>query len=184
LDVGKEGIFFLQADSANAWCRQIEDALPIEKSSLRFEDARKVVAAVVKVHADPVAALSADKARDRQFAAVALVARYRTGRPTPDAKTHVDEPIPAAESRLILGVLAGMKWNDPALDADGIISLPSAFRQLQLSEKDGWQQPQPKADENPDDVMGKAVAEWFKNHAAEYRIQRRIVRETEARQKR
>jgi hypothetical protein len=183
LDVGKEGLFFLQADSANAWCRQIEDALPIDKSSFRFEDARKVVAAVFKVHADPLAALSADNARDRQFAAVALVARYRTGRPILD-KTYVDEPISAAESKRILGVLAGMKWNDPALDPDGVISLPSAFGQLQLLEKDGWQQPRPKANEDPGEVMGKAVAEWFKNHAAEYRIQRRVVRETEARQKR
>jgi hypothetical protein len=169
-------MFFLQTDSANAFFRQIEFALPIEKSRLSFEDARKLAAAVVRVYADPVAALSSGKVRDRRFAAVALVARYRATRLAPGTTPQASEPLPADESRLILGTLAGMKWNDPAVDPDGVVSLPNAFRLLQLSEMDGWQPPQPKANEDPDEVMSKAVSDWFKNHSTGYRIQRHVAR--------
>jgi hypothetical protein len=181
LNVGQEGIFFLQADPANAFCRQIEYALPISRLDFQFEDARKLIATLVKVYAAPTTALSADKLCDRRFAAVALVARYRAGRPTVGAKTaEADEPIPAEESRLILDILGGMKWSDQPLEPTGVMSLRSAFSQLQLSEKDGWLDFKPKENEDPDEAMGKAVADWFKNHAGKYRIQRRVVREIDA----
>lgn len=180
MNVGREGIFFLQADSANAFYRQVEYGLPVGKLEPHFEDARKVVAALAKTYADPTAALRADKAPDRRFAAVALLARYRAVRPLFGTTTQVDEPIPADESKLILNVLAEMKWNDPPLDPAGVISLPSAFQMLGLSEKDGWRPPQPKANEDPNVATGKAVAEWLKNHSATYRIQRRVVQVTDA----
>ena len=181
MSVGQEGIFFLQADLAYGFCRQIEYGLAIGKSDLQFENAQKLIAAVVKVYARPSAALSADNTVDRQFAAVALVARYRAGQLPLGARSQVEEPIPVDESRLILAALGGMKWTDPPLEPSGVMSLPNAFRQLQLSEKDGWREPQPKANEHPDEVIGKAVAEWFKDHSAKYRIQRHVVRETDAR---
>jgi hypothetical protein len=175
LTVGQEGIFFLQADFTNAFCRQIEYALPIGKLDLHFENAKKAALAVVKVYADPNTALLADTARDRQFAAVALVARYRAGRPAFGTQTFVNEPISADQSKLIVEVLSEMKWNDPPLDPEGVMSLSTAFWQLQLTEKDGWLQPRPQANEDPNEVMSKAVAKWFKEHSATYRIQRLVV---------
>jgi hypothetical protein len=180
LNVGQEGIFFLQADSAKGFCRQIEYALPIDKSSLQFENARKAVAAMVKVFADPDRTIRADKARDRQFAAVALVARYRASHPAFGTAKHVSESIPADQSKRILDALAEMKWDDPPLDPEGVMTLPHAFRQLQPTDKDGWQEPKPNANEDADEVEGKAVAQWFKDHSAKYRIERLVAQGPDA----
>jgi hypothetical protein len=180
LNVGQEGIFFLQSDSAQAFCRQIEYGLPIAKLDHQFDNAQKLIATVVSVYADPIAALSTGKLTDRQFAALALVARYRTGRAPFGRWSQVDEPISTEESRRILDTLAGMKWTDPPLDAAGVMSLPSAFRQLQLTEKDGWREPQLLANDDPNAVLGKAVAVWLSDYAAKYRIQRRVFRETDS----
>ena len=170
----QQAIFFLQADPSADFYRQIEYALPVEKSSPNFESGRKSVVAVAKILADPQTALLADKARDRQFAAWTLVARYRAAPAWLDAAAQANEPIPADESALILETLSEMKWNDSS------VSLQDAFRRLQLTEKDGWQQPRPKANEDPDEIMSQAVAKWFRDHSGRYRLQRLVAKTSNA----
>lgn len=131
------------------------------------------------MYADPQTALLGDKARDRQFAALALVARYRASRPHWESNALTRKPISVDESKLILEALAEMKWHDPPLDA-GAMSLPNVFWQLQLTEKDGWKQPQPRANEDANEVMAKAVAKWFKERAGNYRIEQLIAKPTGA----
>ena len=122
------------------------------------------------VFADPQTALLADKERDRHFAAWALVARYRTPRPYWDRAALANEPIPADQSKLILETLSEMKWNDNAA------RLQDAFWRLQPTEKDGWRPPQPKANEDPNELMSQAVAKWLKDHSGKYRLQRLVAK--------
>jgi hypothetical protein len=178
LSVGQEGIFFLQTDPASDFSRQIQYGLPIGKQDLHVKGHTRTLRALVKMYADPHSALIAENARDRQFAALALLARYRASRPHLDPNAHVREPIPADESKWILDTLAQMKWTDPPLDAEGTVSLPHVFWQLQLTEKDGWKQPQPQANEDANEVMANAVAKWFKEHAGKYRIERLVAKST------
>lgn len=130
------------------------------------------------MYADPHSALIAEKSRDRQFAAVALLARYRASRPYLEPNAHAREAISVDENKLILETLAEMKWNDPPLDPEGTMSLKHGFWHLQLTEKDGWKQPQPQANEDADEVMANAVAKWFKEHAEKHRIERLVAKPT------
>jgi hypothetical protein len=163
-------------DPTSGFYRQVKYGLPIGKLDLNFETQSKALRPLVKVFADPQTALLAEKSRDRQFAALALVARYRASRPHLDLKANAGEPIPADQNKLILETLAELRWDNEPFDPEGTMSLRNVFWQLQLTEKHGWQQPQAKADENADEVMGKAVAKWFNVHSANYRIQRLAVR--------
>lgn len=184
MHVGQAGIFFLHTDSKNALCRHIEYALPIGKWDIQFDNAVKAIAVLSKVYADPSAALMADKPRDRQFAAIALVARYRAAHPSFSAQSNIDEPIPVKQSQRILEALAEMKWSDPPLDAEGAMTLPNAFARLQLNDKDGWQPPQPQANDDSNELMSQAVATWLRDHAATYCIQRRVAKESDAKRDR
>lgn len=176
MSIGQEAVFFLQSDSANGFYSQIHFGLPLAKSSLSFESERKAVVRMLKVLADPQTALLSDKAGDRQFAASALIARYRILGQHSQPAALVNEPIPADESRLILQALSEMKWDD-VVDPRSAIGLQSAFRHLQLTEKDGWTQPQAKANEDQNAVLNKAVSSWLKDNAGKYRIQRLVVKQ-------
>ena len=174
LNVGQEAIFFLERNPANDFYSQIEYSRPLAKSDLNYESERKAVIRLLNVYADPHQALLADKAADRQFAAIALVARYRAPRHYQNTNEFAGEPIPADESRLILETLAEMKWGDVPFDARGVFSLQNAFWQLQLTEKDGWKPPQPKANEDANEVMGKAAVKWIKENGGKYRMLRLV----------
>ena len=176
--MGQEGIFFLQYDPAADFSRHVQYGLPIGKLDLNVKGHTKTLRALVKVYADPHSALLAEKASDRQFAALALVARYRGSRPHLEPNAHAREPISADENKLILETLAEMKWNDPPLDAEATLSLPNVFWQLQLTEKDGWKQPQPQANEDANELMANSVSRWFKEHSGKYRIERLVAKPT------
>ncbi len=177
LDVGQEAIFFLQAHPTADFYTQISYGLPLAKSDPNYETERKAIGRLLKIVADPHTALLAEKAADRQFAACALLARYRTSRPA----ALTTEPIPADESKRILEILAEMKWSDPPLDANGVISLPNAFWSLQLTEKDGWQKPEPNQNQDANEVVGNAASKWIRENAGKYRIERLVAKPSETR---
>src|SRR5687768_5704001 len=99
-------MFFLQADPVNGFYRHVSYGSPIAPGNLNVEAQTKLVRALVKVYSDPQKALLAEKARDRQFAAIALVGRHRASRPHLELNAHVREAIPEDQSRLILSALA------------------------------------------------------------------------------
>lgn len=109
----------------------------------------------------PLTSLKAKKAEDRLFAASVLLTRYKT----PAAGSTKTEPVPAAESKLILDALAGADWSAPDAGA-GWGSPHALFYQLGLTAKDGWSQPQDFKQIAP------AAKKWLKANSATYKMTR------------
>lgn len=113
---------------------------------------------------EPMKGLKAKDPGERLLTASLLIGRYRT----PRMARSPQEPIDAAESKLILETLAEADWTrfDPVLRTQ-----PSnLFFRLGLTEADGWKQP---ADFQQVQATAK---EWLKANSDKYRI-KRFVRE-------
>ena len=158
-----------------------QNAAPLVKGQGNYDADLKTVLKVVSVVKDPAAALAAKEQADRAFAAVTLVQKYRTYPQIADGRGVKQEPLPDAESKLVLKALAEMEWNK--LDETGAAPLQTAFYQLALTPADGWTQPQQAAGQDYNAVMAEAVRKWFADHAAKYKVQRYVL-ETAAPKKR
>jgi hypothetical protein len=117
-----------------------------------FEAHMKPVRRCAALLADPNAGLESKDADDRLLTAAMLVTRYRVPGGLP-------EPIPAAESKLILTSLRDADWSKPVLEL-----LPyGPFSRLGLTGADGWQ---------PGNDAQNAARAWLNKNAETYRIQR------------
>jgi len=122
-----------------------------------------------KLLADPMAGLESKKADDRLTTIELLLARYRTSRPS--ATPPKQEPIPAAESKAILTILAEADWTakQPKVGVAPRIGFPmntpnNLFFRLGLTPEDGWSP--------PEDVrkVPDAAKKWLRDNADSYRI--------------
>ena len=131
---------------------------PVENS-----DANKAVLDAVKklapVFADPLAALTADKAEDRAHAATWLLTRYRQSR---YAGLTAEEAIPADESKALLAALA---------ESSG---LPAGVQLLNLTKADGYNPPQPKPGEDAAVLMRDEFKRWAANEGAKYAVKKLV----------
>jgi hypothetical protein len=110
---------------------------------------------------DPMAGLKSADAKERLLTAGMLLGRYRLS--TNGAGKQV--PIDAAESKLILEILAASDWNTaPELMPTG--APRTLFLQLGLEAKDGWQQPGDLRE------LPVAARKWLRDNAGTYRIKR------------
>jgi hypothetical protein len=136
-----------------------------DKKNANYENDVKEIKRVAKLLEKPDESLKSKDADERLLAAAMLLLKYRT----PVAGSTKTEEIDAEESKRILSILAETDWSK----IDGNIGLnlqPSfLFGRLNLTEKDGWKQPQDPA--NLDEQRQK----WLKEHAATYRIQRYVA---------
>jgi hypothetical protein len=176
LVAGQEACFFLQKHPTADFYVMLQYAYPLNKSDLGYDGQLKAVCNVLKAFDKPLEALQAKDASERQLAACALVHRYRTQRPSHVPVAISNEPIAAEESKLILNALGEMKWGELPFDQNGTFSMHNAFYQLGLTANDGWQQPQPKENEDANVVMTEAVGKWFKANADKYRVQRVVTK--------
>lgn len=177
---GQEACFMLQRHPIADFYVLLPYAYPIDKNELTFDADMKAVRNVLKAFREPVKALQAKDASERQLAACALVTRYRTQRNSNVPVTVTNVPIAADESKLILQALSEMKWGELPFDPNGTFSVQNVFHQLGLTPQNGWQQPQPKANEDHNAVMDKAVSDWFKANAETFRIQRLVMKPASA----
>ena len=143
-----------------------------------FDNELKNIRKILKIFADPLTALRANKADDRQFAACALVLRYQAARWLAEPAALARESIGAEESKLILGALSEMKWGETPFDPEGVVTLKNAFEHLNLTEKEGWRPPQPKNGEDVNQLMTQAVSTWIKDNANKYRVPRLVAKPT------
>jgi hypothetical protein len=171
---GTEGCFFFQKHPTADFYVMVPMGNPIEKGESTYDAELKAVRKIVGAFEKPIEALKAKEAGDRQLAACALVHRYRQQRNNGGAVAK-QEAIPAEESKLILKTLGEMKWGETPFDPQGMFSLQNVFWQFQLSENDGWRQPQPKDGEDYNAKMRETVGSWLKENAEKYRIQRMVV---------
>jgi hypothetical protein len=114
---------------------------------------------------EPMKGLQAKDAGERLLTASLLIGRYRTARSAPAKQ----EPIDAAESKLILETLAEADWNrfDPVLRTQPA----TLFLRLGLTPAEGWKQPTDFQQIQP------AAKEWLKANADRYRIKRFVSEE-------
>jgi hypothetical protein len=127
-----------------------------------FAKELELVRKSAKLLSDPKAGLGAKEAEDRYLTAAMLVTRYRTQKP--GAQQPKQEPIDAAESKLILKALAEADWMkaDPQMFR---MTPQAVFYQLGLTPADGWQ-PQPNAN------VVEQAKKWLKDNADTYRIKK------------
>lgn len=175
LATGQEACFFLQKHPTGDFYTLMQYANPLNKGELNYETEVKSVRNLLKAYEKPLEALKSKDAAERQLAACALVTRYRTQRPSNTPVTLTNEPIAAEESKLILQALSEMKWGELPFDASGTFSIQSVFYQLNITPKDGWQQPQQKENEDFNVTMEKATSKWFKENASKFQVQRLVA---------
>jgi hypothetical protein len=122
-----------------------------------------------KLLADPMASLKSKDADERFQTAAMLIECYRT--PKPSATPPNQEPIDAAESKLILEALRDADWTQPKpMPGRFMIMTPiNSFSRLQLTKEDKWVQP---LNENK---IQEAVQAWLKDNAGTYRIKKFVA---------
>jgi hypothetical protein len=142
----------------------------IDKKGPNFANDLAEVQKAARLLADPKAGLESKNADERLLTAGLLISRYRTQRPGPAPKT---EPIDAAQSKLILQVLADADWKAaprPGL-MNQLTSPQALFFRLGLQARDGWTPPRDFKE------LPEAAKKWLKDNADTYRIERFVAAE-------
>jgi len=135
----------------------------LDKKNEDFDKAVNRVKKMVTLMEDPNKSLKSEDAEGRFHTAAMLIIRYRT----PCGPDLTTEAIDAAQSKAILEVLAetDLKKKYPGLPNWDALT---AFYRLGLTDKDGWQLPENRNEQN----ITNAVKSWLKANAGSYRIRR------------
>ena len=132
------------------------------------------VKAVSAVLADPLKALTSDKAEARASAAAIVVMKYRSRAPFGEAE---EVAVGAEESKLILKALVEGEWK-AALRFDAMPGPFAASYQLNLTNKDGWIEPviapSPPGVPQPDfaAIRKDAFTKWLAGPGKDYQIKK------------
>jgi hypothetical protein len=161
LKVGQEACFFLTKVPGQAFFTAGGYLDVVNKAGMaNFAQEVETIKRCTKLLEDPIKGLKSKEAGDRALAAALLVCRHGT----PRHGAMKQEPIDAAESKLILETLAESDWDrfDPILRA----KTSTVFLRLGLTPADGFQQP---ADFRQ---FPAAAKQWLKDNAGKYRVKR------------
>lgn len=169
---GQEGCFFLMKHPEADFYVQFPNGSQLLSSQNDYYKQLGTIKKITKALSEPLTALKAKDAADRQITACALVMKYRSHPEGLKGGPITPEPIPAEESKLILTALSEMEWGQ--FGPEGFSSLDRTFWMLGLKASDGWTPPPPKVQNDPK-LMTAAVTKWLKENAEKYRIQRMIV---------
>ena len=164
--------FYIMANAADA-VKKANNA----KYETEVEEAKKAA----KLIADPMVSLKSKDAEERFLTAGMLIERYRTAKPSA-TQPPKQEPIDAAESKLILAALRDADWTPPKPQQGRVTVMTpmNSFYRLGLTKEDNWTppRPQPNVPFNPAD----AAQAWLKENADSYRI-KKFVTETKEEKK-
>ena len=165
LEKGQEVCLFLKAHPREAFYVAPAFYDAIDKKAPGFDNDVAEARRFAKLLADPAAGLKSRSAQERFETAALLVYRYR-------AVKHGarQEPIDAAQSRLILEALADADWNvRPGVRPGGqprqTLTPQGVFFALGLQATDGWMPP-------PGQPFADVARTWLKTNAGIYRIRR------------
>jgi hypothetical protein len=142
----------------------------IDKKGPNFANDLAEVQKAARLLADPKAGLESKNADERLLTAGLLISRYRTPRPGVPSK---EVPIDAAQSKLILQVLADADWKAAPRPGPGFFQMTpqNLFYRLNLQAKKVWTPPR-DAKEIPE-----SAKKWLKDNADTYRIERFVADE-------
>jgi hypothetical protein len=168
LDKGDEAILFLRKQPGTDYYvidghfGAVKNDPAARDGSSGFPKVLEETKPLCKLMADPAKALASDEPADRMHIARMLVTRYRSY-PGGDIRKVKEEPIPAAESTLILRSLVPMAKVNPE-------SFRDAMYRLGLKPEDGF---------DGEKLLGKDGIEqarkWIEDSAAKYRIKKWVV---------
>jgi hypothetical protein len=137
--------------------------LVTKKDNPAFAAEREQVRKAATILKAPLASLRAKNAEDRFLAAALLISRYRTPVPGNDSKT---EPVPAAETKLLLEALAEADWKAERGPLGFYLAPRGLFFRLGLTPADGWKQPDDFNQIEPE------AKKWLKANAEKFKLQR------------
>ena len=140
--------------------------LKSEDNEDSFKQDTAEVKKLAKLLENSKAGLEAKDENDRFLTAAMLIHRLRDRRNM--TGEVVEEPIDAAQSKLILNALAKADWTGAQVRPGGRFQLTplNLFFNLNITPEDGWKQP-----ENGENLAEEAHA-WVKKNADTYRIKR------------
>lgn len=169
-----EGLFFLTKHHSGEFYIINTTLAPTDNTMIEYKDHIALAKRGGAVLTDPMKSLKAEKAADRLFAAVVLVSKYKA---YPERESEVTTAkVSAEESKLVLQAIAEGDWHGVPTDRYA----PNAyqtFNMLGLTDKDGWQYPVVKPDE---DLFGKtkeAFTKWLSGPGKNYQITKYAVKE-------
>jgi hypothetical protein len=172
---GQEGVFFLTRHHSGAFHIINPMLNPTDTTAVDYKDQLALVKRSAEVLAEPVKALKAEKATDRLFAATVLVHRYRSYPANASSGPLVPEKLPAEESKLILKAFADGDWkSDP--NNPNIFNAYQTFSLLGITEKDGFQSPLAKPNEDFVEKSKGAFVAWLAGPGKEYRVSKLVPR--------
>jgi hypothetical protein len=167
LAVGHAGVFFL-AKSPDGDFYTINPALaPLDSKAANYKAQADLATKAASVLTDPAKALKAEKAEDRFFAANVLVTKYRSWPGTKETEIVL---VPQEESRAVLMALGTGNWKPDPNDLNPM----HGFRQLDLTEKDGWKYPTVKPGEDFVAKTKEAYLQWLDGPGKDYRIKKLV----------
>lgn len=168
LQMGNEGLFLLTKHPVENFYTIPMYGFVSSQNNANFEKEVGSIKKLTTIMAEPQKALKSKDREERYLAAAMLVTKYRTNRPAPGGPKQ--EPIDAAESKLILKVLADdANWDAPRRFDSPTPNPTQIFYQLGITAKDGWMQP--RGARNQKDITD-AMRTWLRENAERYRIQR------------
>jgi hypothetical protein len=161
---GQEALLFLDKHPTKKGVYLVLEGHEVvaRKGNPDFKKQVEQVKPAVALMANPLTSLKAKKASDRLLAAALLITRYKTA----ERGNGTTEPVPAAESKLILTILAEADWTIRDPDFDWAMAPPNLFFRLRLTEKDGWKRPLDFQKITP------AAKKWLKDNAGKYKMTR------------
>lgn len=169
LTVGQDGLFTVNKHpKENFYLSPNQQNFVNRENNPGFEGQVKTAKQLAKAMANPVASLKSEDKDERYTAASILIQKYRQPQ-NPTGQPMKQEPIDAAESKLILQALAGGDWKVGAFNPN----MPQPFElfnQLGLQPKDGYT---PNFRTQPE--MFTTMQKWLDENQGKYVIQKLVV---------
>jgi hypothetical protein len=168
LQVGQDGLFTVNKHAKeNFYLSPNFQNFVTRENNPNFDTSVKTAKQLSKVMGDPVASLKSNDKQDRYAAAAILISKYRNPN-NPTGQPFKQEPIDAAESKLILKALAEGDWKVSGA-IPGSIEL---FNRLGVTPNDGWNN---GAGFRTQEEFAAAMHKWLDENNGKYRIQKHVV---------
>jgi hypothetical protein len=167
LIVEQSGVFFLTRHPSGKFYTITPMMAPLNARADNYKSQAEQVEKAAAALADPMKALTADKAADRFLAAAALLSRYRSF-PEDGRETELQR-VSADESRLILKSIAEADWKRADQTAPGAMQL---FFQLGLNPESGFHPPQAQPGADYTSAVKDAFVKWLAGPGKDFRIER------------
>lgn len=161
-----EGTFFLRKHHDGNFYTFDFTNQPIDAKAETYKADLEAVKKAVAAMADPDKALKATDAKDRYFAAAAIVTKYRTA---PGGTAVRSEAVPAEQSKALVKAILEAGWST----TDKAVPPPyQTFMKLGMTAKDGWKPTPFKGDGDFNAHMKAEFQKWIDGDGAKFQIKK------------